>query len=188
MRISQLLCSLFVLTLAIFALSSCGNDEGCTDPSSANFDPEALVDDGSCTSYARTSFFGNYLGDFDCADPLLSSRLDNDSLMFSVKEPVSNANVQAIILGLNIDGIPVDLEGMINDAGTRLTIDDMLQNVSIPDLLAPGIITVVNVTGLGFADLSSDETTLTGELELTLSSTDGSLTIMDICTLVGTKQ
>ena len=96
--------------------------------------------------------------------------------------------MQAIILGLNIDGIPVDLEGMINDAGTRLTIDDMLQNVSIPDLLAPGIITVVNVTGLGFADLSSDETTLTGELELTLSSTDGSLTIMDICTLVGTKQ
>ncbi len=188
MRISQLICSLFILTLAVFVLSSCGNDEGCTDPSSANFDPDALEDDGSCTSYARTSFFGDYLGNFDCADPLLSTRLDNDSLMFNVKEPVSNADVQAIILGLNIDGIPVDLEGTINDVGTRLTIDDMLENISIPDLIVPGITTVVNVTGAGFADLSMDEITLTGELELTLSSTDGSLTIMDVCTLVGTKQ
>lgn len=170
-----------------FLITSCGNSEGCTDPTSANYDPDATEDDGSCTTYARDKFFASYLGDFDCASELLSPKLDNDSLMFTVKEPVSSTNGLAIILGLSIDGIPVDLNGTISESGDRLLIDDTLENFTIPDFPVDGVSLNANIIGKGFAIISADEQNLMGNLELTIEGTDGSFSATDNCALDGNK-
>lgn len=181
--------NLLLLLLAIslsLAISSCGSNEGCTDPSSANYDPDAEIDDGSCTSYNRDRFYGDYLGTFLCNNALLKPALDNDSLMFEIKEPVSPNDYKHVILVLFIDGIPVELDGIIeNDA---LIIDDTVPGLSVPDFPFEGVDTEVNVIGLGNATISSDEQSLEGELKLTLEFADGSGSAEDTCALTGTKE
>lgn len=44
-----------MLVLLVLAGSSCKKKEGCTDPQSTSYDPEAKVDDGSCT-YPPSTF------------------------------------------------------------------------------------------------------------------------------------
>ena len=173
----------------LIGLASCGGDDnGCTDPTSDNFDAEALLDDGTCTSYNRDRFFSNYLGEFGCSNPVFTERLDNDSLMFSISEPVDITDAFEVILTLQIDGIPVNLEG--NVSANTLTIDDTLQNFTIPNFLPLGMDTIditVDVIGLGNAVISDDEQTIEGPLNLRLEFTDGSGFIEDDCFLVGER-
>ena len=181
--------NLLLLLLAIslsFAITSCGESEGCTDPSSANYDPEAEIDDGSCTSYNRDRFYGAYLGTFLCNNALLKPSLDNDSLMFEIKEPVSPDDYKHVIMVIFIDGLPVELDGSIS--GNALTIDDTQPGLTVPDFPLEGVDTEVNVIGLGNATFSSDEQSLDGELKLTLEFADGSGSAEDTCALTGVKQ
>lgn len=53
MRMPKSWKSLFLIALTLLSLAGC-KKEGCTDPLSTNFDPEAKVDDGSCTYTAST--------------------------------------------------------------------------------------------------------------------------------------
>lgn len=181
--------NILFLALALvlgLAISSCGGDNrGCTDPTSANYDPEAEEDDSSCTSYNRDKFYGSYLGTFLCTNALLKPSLDNDSLMFSVKEPVAPTDINHVILVLQIDGLPVELNGSIN--GNSLIIDDTVENLSVPDFPIDGVATIVDVTGLGNSTLSSDEQSMAGELKLTLVFADGSGQVEDTCGLTGNK-
>ena len=108
--------------------------------------------------------------------------------MFSISEPVDITDAFEVILTLQIDGIPVNLEG--NVSANTLTIDDTLQNFTIPNFLPLGMDTIditVDVIGLGNAVISDDEQTIEGPLNLRLEFTDGSGFIEDDCFLVGER-
>ncbi len=180
---------LFIFAL-LLSIPSCTDPvPGCTDEQSENYDSEATEDNGSCT-YARTKFLGDYIGPFTCTNPLLKGVLDSDSLEFVIKEAVADDR-QLVVLGLLIEGIPVDLEGMIN--GNELIIRDTFTNFAIPDFPNPvdstqTLTLIANVIGDGTATLSADETTITGVLNLDIQATDGSLNAQDMCDLIGTKK
>ena len=176
----------FLLVMGSLLITSCGDEEGCTDPTSENFNSGAIFDDGSCTTYNRTQFYADYLGEFRCSEQVFIDRLDNDSLMFSISEPVEIESAFAVILTLIIDQIPVDLDGIID--GNTLIIDDTLPNFTLPDFPVDGVSTTVNIIGLGNAVFSDDRQTMEGPLTLRLEFTDGSGFIEDTCTLIGTRQ
>lgn len=46
-----------LITLSI--IGACKKEEGCTDELSENFNPDAVIDDGSCI-YARDKYLGTY--------------------------------------------------------------------------------------------------------------------------------
>lgn len=56
---------LLTLLASSFLLTSCEN-EGCTEPNSWNFNPEASVDDGSCDLW-RNQFLGIFEIEENCA-------------------------------------------------------------------------------------------------------------------------
>lgn len=177
-------------------ISSCGDDEpkadpvpGCIDSQAENFNSAANEDDGSCT-YAKTKFFGDYLGTFSCRAEILIGVLDSDSLYFSIKEPVSDVDMTKVVLALSIDGLPVDLDATVQ--GTTLTVDDTFDNFAIPEFPNPldttmKLTLIANVTGQGTAELSDNDTHIEGELILDMVAVDGSFTIRDTCALVGNK-
>ena len=175
-----------LLILGSLFIVSCGDKEGCTDPSSENYDPDAIFDDGSCVTYNRTQYYADYLGEFRCENPIFTERLDNDSLMFSISEPVEQESAFAVILTLIIDQIPVNLDGVID--GNTLIIDDTLPNFTLPDFPIDGVSTTVNIIGLGNAVFSDDGQRMEGPLTLTLQLTDGSGSFEDTCILVGMRQ
>lgn len=48
-----------LLSSLITVTTSCTEVEGCTDPNSVNFDPDATLDDGSCTYEGQVVFWYN---------------------------------------------------------------------------------------------------------------------------------
>lgn len=172
---------------ALSLLSSCGGDDkGCMDPTSANYNADVTEDDGSCTTYNRDRFYGNYVGQFTCMQAIFKERLDNDSLVFSINEPVDSKDAFNVIFTLEVDGFPVNLNGRVE--GDIVTIDDTEPGLELPDFPIQGESTPVNVIGLGTATLSNNDQTLAGPLNLRLEFADGSGFLEDDCDLVGEKQ
>jgi len=54
-----------LLFLIATAINGCKKHSGCTEFGSENFDPEAIVDDGSCI-HIRDKFIGNFSVNSDC--------------------------------------------------------------------------------------------------------------------------
>jgi len=53
------------LLMVILLLASCGKDRGCNRFGSENYDPDAVIDDGSCIEM-RDKFLGLYSVSSDC--------------------------------------------------------------------------------------------------------------------------
>ena len=178
----------FLLLVGIF-ISSCGDDDviGCTDSAAENFNAEANVS-GDCV-FARDQFLGTYVGTFTCADPLLAPIINSDSLVFTITEGVDD-NPSNIVFNLVIEGFPIPLQGTVS--GNVVTVDDMLEGVSIPGVeLLPGVpVTITaDVTGQGMATFTEINQTLAGTINITIDATSPfPVTAMDGCGLIGVKQ
>lgn len=81
----------FLLFFCLLLVGACSSDEdieGCTNPSSDNYNPSATIDDGSCL-LERDIFLGNYQGAFaDC------SPNNSDNNFSEPKRLVINSNAQ----------------------------------------------------------------------------------------------
>lgn len=84
---------LLAASLAVFTLGSLTScqQEGCTDPESDNYDPQATVNDGSCIAW-REKFNGSFTGNNACAGDgdqvtvitITPSANDEDAVVVSV--------------------------------------------------------------------------------------------------------
>lgn len=121
---NSLLLVTLLFTLAVF--QSCKQD-GCTDPSAENYDPDADNDDGTCIN-ARTKFIGTYEASQTCdgADVTMS--------IVTIAESASAIN--AISVTNDNNGITVN--GLVS--GVNFSIDDTFdQNGQEINMLGGGI-------------------------------------------------
>lgn len=70
MQISKISFLIILISVGIM-FTSCKRDEGCTDPASENFDPDARRDDGSCISVTE-KFLGTYNVEEECSSDYYS--------------------------------------------------------------------------------------------------------------------
>ena len=186
----------FLALLLCFSLSitSCNSKEGCTDPASDNYDPEAETNDGSCVlsgctdpeaenynpdaneensscTYAREKFLGDYMGSIS-STILITTPSD---FTMSVAEGLSGNN----LVEVEFKDTPVPFPIVSGFArGDSLILDAKTYSVEVM-----GVLTDVDVTG--GALLSSDQLSLQGSMNLGLSVSGFPIT--DIATFSASK-
>ena len=69
---------------ASLALISCSQKEGCTDFGAENYDPDAVMNDGSCIQ-VYDKFVGEYIVDSDCFDGFYQIKIDKTSDDYKVR-------------------------------------------------------------------------------------------------------
>ncbi len=135
-----------VCTLAIvFFLTSCTEDEpGCTDPLANNYDPAAVVDDGSCTydvtpGHSRMIFVFSH--EFD-GDPVTNAVFDQFNYVNANSDTLSITRLRYLISDVRLykadgDSIVIDGYQLIDvTAGTGLTYEP---DMEIPHDIYTGI-------------------------------------------------
>lgn len=112
-----------IVTLAV----GCKKDAGCTKFGSENYDPEAVVDDGSCVS-VRDKFIGTFEVDSDCITDNYERTISEgageyDVVISNLADTLSDVNAYVFAENITIDrqsiGFFVTLEGAgvaINDS------------------------------------------------------------------------
>ncbi len=111
--------------ICIFLIQSCAKEsiQGCMDPQSDNFNPEATGDDGSCV-YERDKVLGTYFGAIDCSPDLYD---DNN---FGVRIKISSKSKDAIIFELLCCIPELVFEGKVD--GDKITINSAVDVSSYP--------------------------------------------------------
>jgi hypothetical protein len=129
-------------------LVSCGGKEGCTDFGSENYDPDAIVNDGSCIQ-VFDKFVGTFIVDADCMDYFYQIRVDETSDDYVVRIhglADTTSNLEANISGLNINirqqklyhHVTIEGAGVSIDGGISLSYhikDSRTGNVVLQDCL-----------------------------------------------------
>lgn len=99
-----------MIIFGCLTFNSCTKEEvyGCTNPESENFNPDATVDDGSCT-YIRDRFLGTYksTGNQFCDEELFVGTL-------TIVEDAENT--QKVKMILNTFGVIIELSGIMNES------------------------------------------------------------------------
>lgn len=98
------LSALMLVSVSLLFLGSCGKESGCNVFGSENYDPDAVIDDGSCIE-VRDKFIGNYGVNSDCFAAAYLRTISETSDRFIVE--VSNigdtlGTVTALVSGPNI--------------------------------------------------------------------------------------
>ncbi|MCB0755440.1 MAG: hypothetical protein H6602_13140 [Flavobacteriales bacterium] len=110
---------LFFALILVTALYSCKDNEGCTQFGSENYDPDAIVDDGSCV-HIRDKFIGTFNVTSDCTSDqyeALITETPEDYVVTITNLADSLSSVQARVYADNITidrqsiGIGVTIEG-----------------------------------------------------------------------------
>lgn len=147
---------IFSLLAILVCFQSC-ESEGCTDPNGENYDPEAEVDDGTCT-FARTKFIGTYGAGESCGG--------GDAVSFVVvieASPTATNEIEITDQRANITVI-----GIVS--GNSFTIDDTF--------LDDGV--TVNMKGDGTYSVSGDDEEI--NVDYTFTATQNGQPASQSCT------
>jgi len=95
----------FLWTILLLAfISSCKKQAGCTDFGTENYDPEAIIDDGSCI-LVRDKFLGSFQVSSDCFsdDYLRTISVTQNKFIVTISNLADTlGNVEAQVYGENI--------------------------------------------------------------------------------------
>ncbi|MBL0027416.1 MAG: hypothetical protein IPO98_21665 [Saprospiraceae bacterium] len=187
---------LFLFLILAITLVSCKKDpeviSGCTDPLGDTYNPDASIDNGSCTYQKR--FLGNYNGEFKCKG--VFATVFNMALVH-VTELIKKDEVN-IIIESAIGPLPV----MGKLTKSEIIVDATLPNIKvrIGDVIPGGGDTQVLCDGKvkTILAISADNKILTGSLKIDLITKEPALingifsipagyTLSDECDFKGTK-
>ena len=121
--------ALFFLTIIL--LASCKN-EGCTDFGAENYDPEAVINDGSCI-LTRDKFLGNFLVSSDCfAEDYFRSitTTQNEYIVVITNLADTLGAVEASIFGENITIEEQTVGNLITIEGAGVYVQDGAISIS----------------------------------------------------------
>lgn len=141
------------LIMAIVLLASCGSDRGCNRFGSENFDPDAIIDDGSCIEM-RDKFLGLYSVSSDCSAGAYLRSVSETSERFIVE--VTN----------------------IGDTLGTVTAEVIANNITIE---RQTVRTNVTVEGAGIYDSDLNELSLTIRIRDRRSGTEVITNCLDRC-------
>ncbi|MFT4981061.1 MAG: hypothetical protein ACI9UR_000908 [Bacteroidia bacterium] len=120
-----------LLFLTIILASSCKN-EGCTDFEAENYDPEAVINDGSCI-LTRDKFLGNFQVSSDCfAEDYFRSitATQNEYIVVITNLADTLGDVEASVFGENITIEVQTVGNLITIEGAGVYIEDDAISIS----------------------------------------------------------
>ncbi len=196
----------FILVALFFVslFSSCKKDvEGCNDPKSDNYNPDATINTGckytGCTdkdaenydakanvsgncTFARDKFIGSYTGSLTCNGDL--SNLSG-ATTFTIDENITGGKNDVNILISTSSGIVVPITGICS--GKNLTIDTEVKDVTIT---ISGISLKANIIAKGVAVYDEAKKEISGPLSLNVSTVilGAPAVLMDNCPFSGVKK
>lgn len=108
-----------------FAISGCSKQQGCTDFSSPNYNPDALVDDGSCIPMNQ-KFLGTWDVQSDCSDVGYYRSITPHQDKFGVSVTNLGRNLGAVSARISEDNITIPSQSVsafivIEGAGVMLS-------------------------------------------------------------------
>jgi hypothetical protein len=112
--------------ILLVAVSSCKKNAGCTDFGTENYDPEAIINDGSCI-LIRDKFLGNFQVSSDCFSSNYSRTISITQNEYVVT--ISNladtlGNVEAHVYGNNITIEPQSVHTSIIIEGAGVYVEE----------------------------------------------------------------
>lgn len=115
----------FAIILILIAFSSCKKHEGCTKFGSENFDPDAVINDGSCI-HIRDKFLGSFNVYSNCSDnyELLITETIDDYVVAISNLADSLPTIEADVYGNNITIEPQTLFPAVNIEGAGVFTTD----------------------------------------------------------------
>lgn len=170
-----------------FGFVSCGDDEpeevmGCTNPNSDQYNENATVDDGSCSTYFDR-FLGTWEGTFNCPGALADLFVSAD---LAVSSTSGTDMVSAFVISSRLPD-PVPVNGTITE--NTLTITQALSDVPLDLLPDPIVGETFDINVDGVLTLNDDGSEMTGTITISLEEkTFGAGTLADVCTYTATKQ
>lgn len=109
---------LYFLVLISFSVG-CKQESGCTEFGSDNYDPDAIVDDGSCIP-ARDKFLGDFQVSSDCfssgyAVNIAPATKNDEVILSNVSDTLTDVTAKVFLNEITIEdqsvGIGVSIEG-----------------------------------------------------------------------------
>ena len=126
---------LFVFT--VFAVG-CKQEDGCTKFGSDNYNPDAVIDDGSCIP-ARDKFLGDFRVTSDCFDNpytiSISEEIDEREVIIStLSDTLSDIKGIVVLQDITIERQTVGIGISIEGAGTSISQDTIELSYRIIDV------------------------------------------------------
>ena len=166
-----------LLCLALILVNvGCSDTMGCTDHNAENWNPDANVDDGSC-SYLN-KFLGQYRGSLLCGE-ILGESINNDKLSFLIRE-AATGKINDVIIKLFF---PLTASATVT--GNNIVVNSISTIMDFIDIDKDGIPEHIDLQISGIGSISGD--TITINLTFIASNPFFPDSLTDQCILTGIK-
>ena len=194
-----------LILLFVSLLLSCEDKDppkvsGCTNPLATNYNPDAEVDDGTCTivgcldqgainydananvdsgecMYRKDLFIGTYRGNTECDNPLINALVDTQEVVFTITELPGENNKVTVEVEFDLEFLDQTPEGSI-DENNVLTFEQEQRAIEV-DVTMDGVPEILDVKTIGVFELDEAREVLSGDI--TIEVRDNATGVLFIC-------